>query len=1030
MDSTIALLEDTVCEVPSTPDLVDSVAQDDSEDEVFFGTISEKEMLGHGSKYNKRRTISDTERRRSYEVLKSKPQFSSLGSLGSNSSNRSSLYTAEHSIVEEDEDNDEEDEEEGVDLINTSQHTEKENLNPGEFVTGRNFRRSGRSPLCSLPSASKLDQVYVNRKESNEGEIEFHSKPMNTTPAPSCSTTERPAPTCSTTERPASTCSTTERPAPTCSTTDSFALGSIATAPGFSTNNFVLGSIGSLVGDCMYSAGSTDRHPIPGEYDQHISSDLSQLTIGDDSVFTRVSMDTGDTTTTSSFTLGYIGSVSEPSEADSPLHKSNLTVEPADLENTIHSDSVSDSIKETTTEPKEDIELLPVQNLEEGVVMDQDDSKPSKTVTPEAPTIILVTPSLSEDPEFKMGSGNHSKESQEHVDDPEVQSGSPKRDSSLDITVDPAWLEDTEVEKIMFDMLGPEYDEIVEKMTKKELCDLKYKIDNLTNDERREIDKRLQQMIDEEENSLCSRRASSMYGRKFSLGGLNSPRHSSLSGLMSPCQLSVVSNLSRQQLSVGSTISPFSLSSETSVNSSTVSPTCSINKPSMEQDTSKMTEYNLVNPVEIRFTESTASARSDQTGDLNAGKSGALSRPVKSDFSSDNDYITAESDYPGDESETEKRSTDYYETSTNDPTDNETETDEPAETETSGNYSACTDTTTEPVFRPSRVSVVPVHDTDTSLYTDSDYQTYSESEIIQREEGLPNYLMPTYSSIQKCSPQKPCRSPLKPWIPPSPQKMFTNPSVSPSMKPVSRLLFKPELTPSKGLRLSPGRQGTPGFSTPSSKYNPVFKTPQSSAKSRIPHLKGGLGGPIASPIGEYIRNNPVPHLVQNVRAKDVKADLESTLMEPAQKQQENKFPSLPCATYTAAKLAQDTEYDMTGKDYEIHKAYGQEQTLVKITRHIERARVPLGLSWDNDQLVNLDSCNSSPSLVRGKLPVKSLLKRTQRNSGLFDESMLDVSLHQTEVIFVANNDRHVADDHGRSRSVKTFSLFLSQEVIC
>ena len=67
-------------------------------------------------------------------------------------------------------------------------------------------------------------------------------------------------------------------------------------------------------------------------------------------------------------------------------------------------------------------------------------------------------------------------------------------------------------------------------MTKKELCDLKYKIDNLTNDERREIDKRLQQMIDEEENSLCSRRASSMYGRKFSLGGLNSPRHSSLSG--------------------------------------------------------------------------------------------------------------------------------------------------------------------------------------------------------------------------------------------------------------------------------------------------------------------------------------------------------------------------------------------------------------------------------------------------------------------------------------------------------------------
>ena len=145
-----------------------------------------------------------------------------------------------------------------------------------------------------------------------------------------------------------------------------------------------------------------------------------------------------------------------------------------------------------------------------------------------------------------------------------------------------------------------------------------------------------------------------------------------------------------------------------------------------------MTEYSLENPVEIRFAESTAPARSDQTGDLNAGKSGALSRPVKSDFSTDDDYITAESDYPGDESETDRRSTDYYETSTNDHTDYESETDQPADTETSGNYSACADTTAEPVFRPSRVSVVPVHDTDTSVFTDSDYQTYSESEILQR----------------------------------------------------------------------------------------------------------------------------------------------------------------------------------------------------------------------------------------------------------------------------------------------------------
>ena len=30
---------------------------------------------------------------------------------------------------------------------------------------------------------------------------------------------------------------------------------------------------------------------------------------------------------------------------------------------------------------------------------------------------------------------------------------------------------------------------------------------------------------------------------------------------------------------------------------------------------------------------------------------------------------------------------------------------------------------------------------------------------------------------------------------------------------------------------------------------------------------------------------------------------------------------------------------------------------------------------------------------------------------------------------MVNNDRHVADDHKRSRSVKTYSLILSQDVI-
>ena len=35
------------------------------------------------------------------------------------------------------------------------------------------------------------------------------------------------------------------------------------------------------------------------------------------------------------------------------------------------------------------------------------------------------------------------------------------RVSSLDSSIDPAWFESIEVEKILFDMLGPDYDEVV-----------------------------------------------------------------------------------------------------------------------------------------------------------------------------------------------------------------------------------------------------------------------------------------------------------------------------------------------------------------------------------------------------------------------------------------------------------------------------------------------------------------------------------------------------------------------------------------
>ena len=41
LDSTQVLLESTI----TTPEMIDSVYQDESEDEVFFGKVSSKEMM-------------------------------------------------------------------------------------------------------------------------------------------------------------------------------------------------------------------------------------------------------------------------------------------------------------------------------------------------------------------------------------------------------------------------------------------------------------------------------------------------------------------------------------------------------------------------------------------------------------------------------------------------------------------------------------------------------------------------------------------------------------------------------------------------------------------------------------------------------------------------------------------------------------------------------------------------------------------------------------------------------------------------
>jgi len=267
------------------------------------------------------------------------------------------------------------------------------------------------------------------------------------------------------------------------------------------------------------------------------------------------------------------------------------------------------------------------------------------------------------------------------------------------------------------------------------------------------------------------------------------------------------------------------------------------------------------------------------------------------------------------------------------------------------------------------------------------------------------YHLPTSASLGKMvsitpSPKKAVSTP---WMPPSPSPKFSSvQSVSParsatSRPPLSKIPQPVYNTPQRVLQT---------LNTP---QRVTSTTPNSAKKSsRVADMKAAAYAAVASPVAEYVKSNPAPKLVQNVKAKDAQRDLESTLVEVEDKENmENRLSLLPpCplppAVYKSGALSEEQMIDVTGPEYAyIPEAYGTISSSAKVTKHVARVRVGApqpGLKWNESCLVNDESLNSSPSVAKYKAPVKSVLKQTRRDSGLFDESMLEMSVHETKVV--------------------------------
>eukprot|EP00092_Neocalanus_flemingeri_P027968 GFUD01030365.1.p1 GENE.GFUD01030365.1~~GFUD01030365.1.p1 ORF type:complete len:186 (+),score=57.17 GFUD01030365.1:54-611(+) len=111
----------------------------------------------------------------------------------------------------------------------------------------------------------------------------------------------------------------------------------------------------------------------------------------------------------------------------------------------------------------------------------------------------------------------------------------------------------------------------------------------------------------------------------------------------------------------------------------------------------------------------------------------------------------------------------------------------------------------------------------------------------------------------------------------------------------------------------------------------------------------------------------------------------------------NSLPKAECRTDNPT-LEKKVEVKAPGCNYT--EACDTVENCVNVDQQMTGVKVELGaagLKWNEKFLVNSKSMLSSPSVARHKAPSKSVLKLTRRDSGLFDESMMKQSVHETRV---------------------------------
>merc|ERR1712013_635840 len=209
--------------------------------------------------------------------------------------------------------------------------------------------------------------------------------------------------------------------------------------------------------------------------------------------------------------------------------------------------------------------------------------------------------------------------------------------------------------------------------------------------------------------------------------------------------------------------------------------------------------------------------------------------------------------------------------------------------------------------------------------------------------------------------------------------LFRRVSPSPKKTPMGKpawVLASP--IPGRELALSPVKPL--GVSRPSRIPQPVAMAKPLPA---LRNIKAATQMVVNSPVADYVKNNPAPHLVRNVIAKEVVRPLDSTLMEVESNKENAAVPPcpLPANTYASAHLYQETKHaPIPVREYRyIPEAYGlQGSAEASVTKHLSRKKL------EQEQMQTSEGFSKAITPMKPSLPNQP--------------PCLDVSVLETKVV--------------------------------